>query len=186
MTRAEERKQATELKAVDARAVIRTSLPNVLPQLTAANIDQLQRVLDAAVINADIEGKGEALDRQAIRGKIIHSNEYLRNPAVVVQRNRLLAQKIVIKPSENAIPLDHRKLLTPNALKPTSDNPDEAAYLVVAETFEHHGVWLVLDSSLGAMTQNMAPSDPRKWRVRLILGFKTAGTAERSRPRPGA
>jgi hypothetical protein len=179
MIRIEERKRATALKAVDVREMIKTSLPAVLPQLTAAHIDQLQRVLDVAVINADIEGKGEVLDQQSIRGKIIHSNEYLRNPTIVAQRNKMLAQKINLKPSENVIRLDHRRLLTADALKPTSDNPDEAAYLlVIAEVYENRGVWLVLDSSMGAMTRQMSPTDPRKWRVRLLLGYKPGGLVE--------
>ena len=179
MTRAEERKQAAGLRAVDVRELIKTSLPGVLPQLTATHIDQLQRILDVAVINADIEGRGAAIDRQAIRGRIVHSNEYLRNPAGVAQRNNVLAQKITLKPGENAIRLDLKRLLTPDALKPTSDNPDEAAYLlVVAEVYEQRGVWLVLDSSAGAMTQQMNPNEPRKWRVRLLLGFKPGALVE--------
>ncbi len=179
MTRAEERKRATELKAVDVRTLIRTSLPDVAPQLTAAHIDQLQRILDAAVINADIEGKGAAIDRQSIRGKIVHSNQYLRNPVGVAQRDKVLAQKITIKPVENVVRLDLGKLLSPDALKTTSDNPDEAAYLlVVAEVFEHRGVWLVLDSSAAYVTQQMNPSDPKKWRVRLLLGFKPGALVE--------
>ena len=147
MTRIEERKRATELKAVEVRELIKTQFPNLQPQLTAPQIDQLQRVLDVAVIDADVETRGAQLDSQSIKGKIIHSSQYLRDPAIVAQRNKVLQQKITLKPGENAIRLDHRKLLAPGALTPTSDNPDEAAYLlVVAEFFEDRGVWLVLDS----------------------------------------
>jgi hypothetical protein len=176
MIRTEERKRAAELKAVDVRGLITASLPMVLPQLTAAHIDQLQRILDVAVINADIEGRGDALDRQSIKGKIIHSDRYLRDPAIVAQRDKVLTQRIIIKPGDHIIRLDYRKLLTHDALKPTSDNPDEAAYLlVVAEAYEHHGVYLELYSSAAYMIRQMAPSDPRKWSVRLVLALKSGG-----------
>ncbi len=179
MIRSEERKRAAELKAVDVSGLLRTSLPVVLPHLTAANIDQLQRVLDVAAINAAIENRGTELDQQSIKGKIIHSSQYLRNPAVVAQRDKVLAQKIALKPGENAIRLDLHKLITPDALIPTSDNPDEAAYLlVVADVYLHRGVWLVLDSSAGAMTQQMSSTDLRKWRVRLLLGYVPGAVVE--------
>jgi hypothetical protein len=186
MTRAEERKRATELKAVDVRALIRTSLPDVPPQLTAAHVDQLQRVLDAAVINADVQKKWEDLDRQAIKGKIIHSNEYLRDPAAVARRDQVLKQKIVVKPTENVVRLDFNKLLTPGALKSTSDNPDEAGYLlVVAEVYERRGVWLLLDSSAAAVTRDLHPNDPTKWRVRLLLGYKPGALIEEIKTETG-
>ncbi|MCC6329127.1 MAG: hypothetical protein IT174_11460 [Acidobacteria bacterium] len=179
MTRADERKRASELKAVDVREIIRASLPAVLPQLTLAHLDQLQRVLDAAVINADVQRKWEELDRQSIRGRLGNSNQNLRDPAGVAVRDKVLSQKVISGPGDNAIRLDLRKLLEPAALRPTSDNPDEAAYLlVIADVYEHLGVWLLLDSSAGAMTQNMLPNDRRKWRVRLVLGFKPGALIE--------
>src|SRR4051794_27903964 len=125
MTRAEERKRATELKVLDARQLINNSLPALLPHMTAAQVDQFQRVLDAAVINGDVQKKWEELDRQAIKGQIVHSNEYLRDPAGVARRDQVLKQKIAVKPEEGAVLLDFHKLLTADALKVTSDNPDE-------------------------------------------------------------
>lgn len=190
MNRSEERRKAAELKAVDVRDLIRRSLPDVLPLLGQAQIDQLQRVLDVAAINGALDARGSALDQRSIKGKIMHSNEYLRDPAMVAQRNNVLAQKLGTKPGENAVLLEFHRLVMPDALKPTSDNPDEAAYLlVVADVYLHRGVWIVLDSSSAAMTQQMGPTDPRKWRVRLLLGFKpgalveeiTAGTGRLSR-----
>ena len=54
MNRTEERKRATELRVFDVRDLIRTRLPDVLKQLTWVQVDQLQRVVDAEVINADV------------------------------------------------------------------------------------------------------------------------------------
>jgi len=48
VSRVTERQRAITLKAADARDLIRSSLPFVLQQMTAAQVDQVQRVLDAA------------------------------------------------------------------------------------------------------------------------------------------
>lgn len=171
MNRSEERKRAQQLKAVDVRDVLRASLPAVLP-LISDHIDQLQRMLDVEAINADIDTRIEDLTGfKFVRGKGTYSEKYLRDPS---QRDKLLAQKLRTRRDENVVSVDYRKLVTADALRPRSDNADEAAYLlVVAEAFEHHGIWLLLDSSAAFMYRQMAVTDPRKWRVRLILGYKT-------------
>jgi len=64
-------------------------------------------------------------------------------------------------------------LLAPDALKPTSDNPDEAAYLLqVRSALDYHGVWLSVffNQSQIARTTYTALNDPRRWFVTLSLG----------------
>ena len=179
MNRAEERKKAAALNAVDVRDVIRRAYPDVIPLLTPVQVDQLQRGIDVATINADIEQRGEVLDQRSIKGKIIHSSSYLRDPTIVAERDKVLRQRIAAKLGENVVRLEFHRLVTPTALKPTSDNPDEAAYLlIVADVYLHRGVWLMVDSSAAAIVRQMSVTDPRKWRARLLLGYRAGAIIE--------
>ena len=103
----------------------------------------------------------------------------LRDPADTEKLKKIAQKRIATKNSER-IRLKAESLLAPDALRPTSDNPDEASYLLqVRSALEYHGVWLSVffNSSQIARTKYTAFNDPRRWFVTLILGngdeFKT-------------
>ena len=53
MSRADERRRADALKAAKARDLIHATVPYAINAMTDEQIDQVQRVLDAAVVNPD-------------------------------------------------------------------------------------------------------------------------------------
>src|SRR5205814_9362721 len=72
-----------------------------------------------------------------------------RDPDMVRRAQRAEDGMIRIKEADKHVRLDFHKLLAPDAFKPTTDNPDEAAYLIdVRETLAKQGVWLRFDLKL--------------------------------------
>ena len=51
---ADDRKRAIALKAADARTLLQRHLPYVLTVLTPAQLAQVQKVLDAEVVNPEV------------------------------------------------------------------------------------------------------------------------------------
>lgn len=180
MNRAEERKRAADLKALDVRELIRATLPEIPALMSASQIDQLQRVVDAAVINANVVERYEQLDRLTIKGRN-QSGQPVRDPRDpnIARRDQVLKQKVAVRPAEGAVHLELKKLLTHDGLKPTSDNPDEAAYLLeVAHVYETQGVYLLLEEDSSAVAKNLPPNNPKHWRVQLLLGYKPGAVFE--------
>jgi hypothetical protein len=150
MNRADERKRAKELKAADARELLKKSLPVVLPHLTAEQVDKVQRVLDMAVVNPAVDKEVAELNRKAIRsqsGTLVH-----RDPEMVQRVNKAMQKYIMLSKLNGPdwrVRIDFQKLLTSDALKPTTDNPDEAAYLLqIKAALVNRGVWLRFHMSL--------------------------------------
>lgn len=172
MSRDAERQRAKALKAADARDLIKPSLPFVLQQMTPVQLDQVQRVLDAAVVNPAVQKEVDDLNRKSI---IAQSGALTnRDPAMVRRAQQAEGNFIPIKEADKHVRLDFQKLLAANALKPTTDNPDEAAYLIeVNEILGNKGIWLRFDSKL---VQD--PADPsrripdyRTFEAWLSLGY---------------
>jgi hypothetical protein len=142
------RRHAIALHAVDASALLGATLPYVLKQMTSAQFYQVQRVLDAAVIDPEVQKKYQELMRRSILDQEpIHAAGgpvYYRDERIVHRANRYYSANFIqITAADENIRLDHEKLLTADALKPFSDNPDEARYLrSVAATLKRRGVWL--------------------------------------------
>ncbi len=181
MSRFDERKQAKALNALDVRELIKSRFPALPLRMTTDQIDHLQRVLDVAVVNAAVDTEFDELDRKSIQGRIVGSNEYLRDPAKADQAKKVLKKKLAEQRNDHVVRLDFEKLLAANALTPTSDNPDEAAYLLkVKNEYQRLGVWLRItgDSSAMALNLHPNPTDPKRWRVELILGYNPNGVIE--------
>lgn len=60
------RQGAKTLKAADARTVLQASLPFVLDHMTGQQVQQMQRALDAAVVNPNVRSKPIRLDFEAL------------------------------------------------------------------------------------------------------------------------
>ncbi len=175
MSRDIERQKAKTLKVMDARDLIKAKFSAILPHLTAAQIDQVQRQLDAYLINEDVDRQLEELNRKSIIGRTpggqpVHDESKRVSPDTLMKVKK---NKIDIKEADTVIRLDFEKLLAADALKPTSDNPDEAAYLLmVRAALATQGVWFRVfrNNSQMARTQYTAPNDHRAWFAMLWFG----------------
>jgi hypothetical protein len=84
-----------------------------------------------------------------------------------------MATQIKAGESDHHIRLDYSRLLTADALKPATDNPDEAEYLGrVRNTLQNKGIWLRFDKQLVH-----DPEDPSRWIVdpRTFLAWLSVG-----------
>jgi hypothetical protein len=148
-------------------------MPLVYHALTEPQRDQVQRFLDAQVLNPVIEKEFKELDHKSI---IAESNGYTnRNPAIVAQRDKKSEEYIRLGDSDKRIRiLDFSKLLARDAFQMETDNPDEASYhMRVRNTLAAHGVWLRLDrrnpnavGNPGSLPEN----DPKRYSFALSVG----------------
>lgn len=167
------RSRAAGLKAADARSLLKTSLPFAAAQMSEDQIGQMQRVLDAAVVNPEVRKEAAALDRKSV---VAESGGYANiNSSIARQANRKRDELTSVQDSDKRIRLDAKALLALDALKPTTDNQDEASYLNrVGNTLTAKGVWLRFEPKLVRNPEE--PStwmiDPRAFNVWLSLGPK--------------
>jgi hypothetical protein len=176
MSRANERQRAKKLNAADATTLIRTKLPSVLKIMTPAQIDQVQRVLDAAVVNPDVQKEVARLDRDSIRsqsGDLVH-----RDPDKVRKTQQEANNFIPVSESQKYVRVDPQNLLAADAFLPTTDNPDEAAFLLhIKNAIAQRGVWVHVDkawfSGAAHNTGEVPPlTDPRAFTIGLRFGFE--------------
>jgi hypothetical protein len=164
------RHQAKALNAADARTLVKSALPAVLPQMTAAQLRQMQTVLDAAVVDPVVKAEADALYRRAVSyvGSLT-----VRDPVLVRRADRAMRHYVYVTEADKRIRLDYTKLLDPDALTPVTDNPDEAAYLArVKQTLANRGVWLRFAPKLVRDPEDPSHHvvDPRAFDVFLSLG----------------
>jgi Domain of unknown function (DUF4157) len=164
------RERAIGLKAADARALLQAKLPFVLKQMTEDQIAQMQRVLDASVINPSVEKEVAEREREAI---VAESGGYVRDPRKERRAQQASRAFVPVSEADKRIRLDYEKLLAPDALNVRTDSPDEAAYLGrVRKTLEARGVWLRFTQKLVHDPEDPSRwiSDPRDFEVWLSLG----------------
>jgi len=166
------RKRATKLNAADAKKLIGDALPYVLQAMSEAQIDQVQKVFDASVVNPDVQSEAAAIDRKSI---IAESGGYAnRDPDLVAKADRVREQNLVpVGESDKRVKLDADKLLTPDALAPRTDNPDETTYLQrVKNTLNAKGVYLRVTPKLVKDPEDPSRRmiDPRQFEAWLSLG----------------
>src|SRR5262245_39833564 len=122
------RQKAAALHAVDARIFLESSLPHVLRKMTPAQIQQVQRIFDAAVVNPGIEEEANALYRRSAIGRV--GNQVYRDPDTERRAYKVLGTMISVTEADKRIRLKYDALLepdpddpkTPKALKPVTDN----------------------------------------------------------------
>jgi hypothetical protein len=156
---ADDRKRAIALKAADARALLQKHLPYVLHVLTPAQLAQVQRVLDAEVVNPEVAKQANEVYRKSVTAQ--SGNLVLRDQKTVDRASRIMATQIKASESDQHIRLDYKRLLTVDALATVTDNPDEREYLGrVRNTLENKGIWLRFDNELVR-----DPDDSSRWIV---------------------
>jgi hypothetical protein len=169
---ADDRKRAIALKAADAPSLLRKQLPYVLTVLTPAQLAQVQRVLDAEVVNPEVAKQANEVYKRSViaqSGALVMRDEKMVNRAY-----RIMAGQIRVSESDQHIRLDYKRLLTADALKPVTDNPDEAEYLGrVRNTLESKGIWLRFAHQLvhDPEDQSRWIVDPRTFRAWLCVGY---------------
>ncbi|POF34171.1 hypothetical protein [Roseibium marinum] len=153
-----------ELGAPEAETLIAT-VPKLARLLSRDQVAQVQRVLDAAVLNPLYEDAY----RNAMKAAVISraGNLVLRDRAKERKARRILDKRVHVSRSDGCIRVDHNKMLTADALVPRSNNPDEADYLVrVRQTLESKGIWLRL-----GQPWNAQGNTPTEWEFWFSLGY---------------
>lgn len=169
---ADDRTRAIALKAADARALLQKQLPYVLHVLTPAQLAQVQRVLDAEVVNPEIAKQANEVYRKSVTAQ--SGNLVVRDEKMVNRAYRIMANQIKASESDHHIRLDYSRLLTVDALTPVTDNPDEREYLGrVRNTLESKGIWLRFDKQLVRDPDDASRwiVDPRTFRAWLSVGY---------------
>jgi hypothetical protein len=169
---ADDRKRAIALKAADARALLQKHLPYVLHVLTPAQLAQVQRVLDAEVVNPEVAKQANEVYRKSVTAQ--SGNLVLRDQKTVDRAYRIMATQIKASESDQHIRLDYKRLLTVDALATVTDNPDEREYLGrVRNTLENKGIWLRFDNELVRDPDDSSRwiVDPRTFRAWLSVGY---------------
>ena len=162
---ARNRQKAKELGAPDAEALVAT-VPYLARLLSKKQMAQIQKVLDAAVLNPMYEEQY----RKAMKDAVIARSGglVLRDRVKERKAHRILDRRIHVSQKYRHIRMNHNKMLTANALAPRTDNPDEADYLVkVRQILNSKGIWL----RLGQPYDPRGP-DPRVWEFWFSLGYK--------------
>ena len=165
------RRLATALHAQDARALLKAQLPVVLDNMSDEQIGQVQMVLDAAVIDPELEKEAKKYRDRA--GVWTAEGSAIWDEASNRKADRIMEGYIRFGAWDQRIRLDYKKLMERNALNPITDNPDEATYLdSIQKTLEKRGVWLQYGAQMVRDPQDPSSRiiDPRTFSVWLTLG----------------
>ena len=141
-----DRQRAIELGAVALFDLLaKAGMGGLIVQLTASQIQQLQRYLDAAVIDPAVKREAAAV--------------YRGSPEAQRQVDKIMREYIPVGQLDDTVRIDLSKALDRKALAPITDNPDEADYLeAVRKKLDSDGVWLRISAKL---VRN--PDDPSQW-----------------------
>lgn len=155
------RRKAQSLNAQDAEVLIISTLAHVRSQLSQKQVNQVQKVLDAAVVNPAVKEEAAELARRSVTQRA--GSLVIHDPRIERSVDKVNEGMIWVREEDKRIRLDYEKLLGTNALEPITDNPDEAEYLKkVANTLKEKGVWLRVGQE--------RLTDPRSFVVWLSLG----------------
>lgn len=174
------RKRAIALHAADAGELVKAKLPFVFQAMTPAQIGQVQKVLDAAVVDPVVDREYDDAMRKSITAQIgtgrdVQTN---RDPRLVNRAQKIRDERIDVVESDKHIKLDFVKLVTANALQPTTDNPDEVAYLLaIRNTLAARGVYLRIELELVRDPEDPSRRmyDQRTFQAWLCLGYDGDG-----------
>ena len=148
------------------------SSPYALARMSESQVDQIQKVFDASVVNPDVASE-ERRDRQEVDHRRVGRVRKSRS-RLVEKADRVREQGLVpVDESDKRIRLDALALMAPDALTPRTDNPDETDYLGrVKATLESRGVYLRIATKLVRDPEDPSHHiyDPRQFEAWLSLG----------------
>jgi hypothetical protein len=165
------RKLATTLHAQNARDLLKAQLPVVLDNMSDEQIRQMQMVLDASVIDPAIEKEAKKYYTKA--GVWTSQGYAIWDEGAKRKADRIMDGFIRVADWDSRIRLDYQKLMESNALKPATDNPDEATFFdSIKKTLDKRGVWLQYGAQLVRDPDDPSSHivDPRTFSVWITLG----------------
>lgn len=171
------RLRAVQYGAADAKTLLQSKLPFVLRLLTAEQVGQVQKVVDAAVVNPVVQQEYAEAARKngdAQRARGYYSDGAVSRAPDSPQMRKLADELIDATAADKHIRLEPPKLLSYDALKPLTDNPDEATYLnKVTRTLGSAGVYLRIEPKLVHDPDDRSSwiVSQREFEVWLSLGF---------------
>ncbi len=159
------RKLAAQLNAVDAKKLLQATLPYLLNVLTLEQIGQVQKVLDAAVVNPYVQKQYREAARKGggVAGvpRNYYSDGAMSRPAESPEMRKISHELIDFSEADKHIRLPYEKLLGHDALRSQTDNKDEETYLAkVRRTLGIKGVYLRIEPKLVH-----DPEDRSRWIV---------------------
>lgn len=166
-----DRQKAAAMGAVDAKQLIAT-MPGLAAALSAEQVQHIQDLLDAAVLNPELKKEADDIYRRSVTSQI--GSQVNRDPEIVEKAQQIYDKMILVSEEDYHIRLDVNKLLSADALIPRTDNPDEAAYLnKVRNTIASNGIWLRVTQPYVRDAEDPSShiKDPRKWKLWLSLGY---------------
>ena len=165
------RQRAISLRAASVYEVLTTAgFGALLPKLTPTQLQQLQRYLDAAVVDPVVQQEANAWHRKATKS---YGQLVVIDPAIERQAEKAMRDYILINKFDDRVRLKVEQIIDAAAFTPTTDNPDEADYLDhVRKVLDTRGAWLRLAPKLvrDAEDRSRWVSDPRRYDVWLSLG----------------
>jgi hypothetical protein len=165
------RQRAVSLRAASVHEVLTLSgFSLLLRGLTAAQVRQLQRYLDAVVVDPVVQQEAEAWHRKATR---YYGQLAVTDPVMQRRAETVMHDYITIGKFDDRVRLNVARLLAETAFAPETDNPDEADYLArVRKVLDARGVWLRLAPKLvrDAEDRSRWVVDPRHFEVWISLG----------------
>jgi hypothetical protein len=165
------RKRAVALQAATIADVLAAAgFSPILQKLTAAQRQQLQRYLDAAVVDPAVREEAQGWAR---KGTKYYGQLTVVDPAMQRRADQAMADFIQVNKLDDCARLNLAQIIDGGALKPQTDNPDEADYLDrVHQTLDLRGVWLRLAPKLARDVDDPSSRvvDPRHFEVWLSLG----------------
>jgi hypothetical protein len=167
------RNRAVSLQAATIGEILRIAgfMP-ILAQLTSAHRQQLQRYLDAAVVDPAVRNESNALYQ---KGTKYYGELAVVDPEMKRRAQRVMGDFIPVSDQDDCVRLNFTQMLDVSTFTPTTDDPDEAEYLgVIRKTLEARGVWLRLAPKRVRDAQDPSRwvSDPRHFEVWLSLGAR--------------
>jgi hypothetical protein len=171
-TKESRRLRALKLGALPAPMFIAAEVPILPGRMTPKQIEKVQKVLDAGVLNPVINKEAKEIELRSITVRI--ENQVMRDPKIVKQLEEKWAEYVNIAEKDKHIRLDHMKLIAPSAFKSKTDNPDEAAFLSkMRQIVSELGLWLRLDLKIMRDSTDRSRwfHDPRFMKGWISLGY---------------
>lgn len=165
------RQRAAVLNAASANTLLHKYLPYLLGRLTVQQLEKLQRVLDAAVVNDSIQKEYKDVYRKSIIAK--SGGLVMRDPNMIDRADNLADSMIRLSEDDLRIRLIPELLLSSDALVAVTNNPDEAKYLASLISLLHtKGVWLRITQPYVKDPKDLSQHmiHPRQFELWLSLG----------------
>lgn len=157
--------------ALDADKLLSVALPGIKQNQAADRtiVGRVQQVLDAALRNHEVVASFNAASHNAVIFKSPQGS--MKDSQLAARADRLPKTTVPIRKSDTRIRLNFHLLISPEQLRPTTDNPDETKYFrKLFEALVDRGVWLRIDHCWINSPGDISPSAKNSFRAWLSYG----------------